>query len=107
MDGGVVETKEVEKELQLEVEAKGPIEIPKETLDFFGNDEIRSRVFYEKYALRDKTGKHVERTPKEMWDRVSSEIANAEATDEKRSEWREKFKWLLYDFRFVPGGRIS
>ncbi len=106
MDGGVVETKEVEKELQLEVEAKGPIEIPKETLDFFGNDEIRSRVFYEKYALRDKTGKHVERTPKEMWDRVSSEIANAEATDEKRSEWREKFKWLLYDFRFVPGGRI-
>ena len=75
MDGGVVEGKEMEKELQLAVETKGPIEIPRETLEFFGNDEIRSRVFYEKYALRDKTGKQVENTPKEMWDRVSSEIA--------------------------------
>lgn len=96
----------MEKELQLAVETKGPIEIPRETLEFFGNDEIRSRVFYEKYALRDKTGKQVENTPKEMWDRVSSEIASAETTDERRKEWGEKFKWLLYDFRFVPGGRI-
>ena len=105
MDGGVVETK-VEKELQLAAEVKGPVEIPRETLDFFNSDEIRSRVFYEKYALRDQTGKQVEKTPREMWDRVSREIAGAEATDEKRNEWKEKFKWLLYDFRFVPGGRI-
>jgi len=29
------------------------ISIPEETLDAFGGDELRARVFYEKYALRD------------------------------------------------------
>ena len=96
----------MEKELQLAVETKGPIEIPKETLEFFGDDELRSRVFYEKYALRDETGKQVENTPKQLWDRVARELASVEATDEKRKEWTEKFYWLLDDFKFVPGGRI-
>jgi hypothetical protein len=39
MDGGAVEGKEMEKELQLAAETKGPIELPRETMDFFGNDE--------------------------------------------------------------------
>jgi ribonucleoside-diphosphate reductase alpha chain len=82
------------------------IGLPKETLDFFGGDEIRSRVFYEKYALKNKEGLTVEKVPSEMWDRVAREIASAEPSEEKRAEWQEKFKWLLYDFRFLPGGRI-
>ncbi len=82
------------------------IELPKETLDFFKGDEIRARVFYEKYALKDSSGKMVEKTPYELWARVAKEIAAAETTDEKRNEWSEKFKWLLADFRFLPGGRI-
>ncbi len=49
-----------------------PIELPKETLDFFGGDELRARVFYEKYALKDENRAVVERTPVQMWDRVSS-----------------------------------
>lgn len=85
---------------------EGVMEIPKETLDFFRGDEIRARVFYEKYALRDESGKMTEITPVDMWKRVASEMSGVEATDDKKKDWCERFNWLLSDFRFVPGGRI-
>ncbi len=84
----------------------GEVSLPAETLAAFGGDELRSRVFYEKYALRDLSGKHVEKTPDQMWRRVATELASVEAVDEKRRDWGAKFYWLLEDFRFVPGGRI-
>lgn len=84
----------------------GVIAIPQETLDWFEGDDLRARVFYEKYALRDLSGRIIERTPPEMWRRVAREIASVERTKEIRREWEEKFYWLLSDFRFIPGGRI-
>ncbi|MBI4278151.1 MAG: ribonucleoside-diphosphate reductase, adenosylcobalamin-dependent, partial [Armatimonadetes bacterium] len=87
--------------------AKGkPQELPRETLDFFGGDDLRARVFHDKYALRSDDGRVLERTPEEMWYRVGREIASVEATPDKRAEWEKKFYWLLEDFRFIPGGRI-
>ncbi|MGI0092165.1 MAG: adenosylcobalamin-dependent ribonucleoside-diphosphate reductase [Nitrososphaerales archaeon] len=83
-----------------------PIELPKETLEFFNADELRARVFYEKYALKDMDERVIERTPVDMWSRVARELASVELTEEKRSEWTKKFYWLLENFRFVPGGRI-
>lgn len=82
------------------------VELPRETLLSFDGDELRARVFYEKYALRDLTGKQVEKTPQEMWRRVAHEIASVEKDEPKRKEWEEKFYWLLENYRFVPGGRI-
>ncbi len=79
-------------------------ELPKETLEFFKNDELRARVFYEKYALRDRNGVFLEKTPPEMWKRVSRELASVEK--DGASDWEKKFYWLLEDFKFVPGGRI-
>ncbi len=76
------------------------------TLRYFGGDELRARVFFDKYALRDPDGRVVESSPPEMWARVARELASVEATEAKRREWEEKFYWLLEDFRFVPGGRI-
>ncbi len=83
-----------------------PLEMPKETLEWFEGDELRARVFFEKYALKSFDGKPLEKVPPEMWRRVAREIAGVERTSEKRREWEEKFYWLLEDFRFVPGGRI-
>ena len=80
--------------------------LPKETLEAFGGDELRARVFYEKYALRDESGKQVETVPKQLWHRVARELASVEVNEAKRAEWTEKFYWLLDDFKFVPGGRI-
>jgi ribonucleoside-diphosphate reductase alpha chain len=80
--------------------------LPKETLEAFGGDELRARVFYEKYALRDDAGKQVETLPQQLWRRVARELASVEVTEDGRKEWGQKFYWLLDGFRFVPGGRI-
>jgi ribonucleoside-diphosphate reductase alpha chain len=99
----VEDVREVNDQLEQIV---APIELPKETLDFFNNDELRARVFYEKYALKDLDGVTIEKTPADMWSRVARELASVELTEEKRSEWTKKFYWLLENFRFIPGGRI-
>lgn len=80
-------------------------DLPGETLDAFGGDELRARVFHDKYALRDRSGAVVERTPDQMWHRIARELASVEVPD-RREEWAANFRWLLEDFRFIPGGRI-
>jgi ribonucleoside-diphosphate reductase alpha chain len=80
-------------------------DLPSRTLAAFGGDELRARVFHDKYALRDRDGTVVEHIPAQMWRRIARELASVE-TAEKRREWEERFYWLLEDFRFIPGGRI-
>jgi ribonucleoside-diphosphate reductase alpha chain len=81
-------------------------DLPRETLDYFHGDDLRARVFHDKYALRAPDGTVLERTPDLMWRRIARELASVEATRELRQAWEEKFYWLLEDFRFIPGGRI-
>jgi ribonucleoside-diphosphate reductase alpha chain len=81
-------------------------DLPRETLDYFSGDDLRARVFIDKYALRDTGGNVLETTPPQMWSRVARELASVEETQEKRAEWEKKFLWLLDEFRFIPGGRI-
>lgn len=38
------------------------------------------------------------------WDRVALAVSRAET--HHRDEWRERFRTILHDFRFLPGGRI-
>ncbi len=107
LDDRIAEETEKDSEYAGELEQiASPIELPKETLEFFNADELRARVFYEKYALRDMNGRITEQTPVDMWGRVARELASVETTEDKRSEWTKKFYWLLENFRFIPGGRI-
>ncbi|MGH7884600.1 MAG: adenosylcobalamin-dependent ribonucleoside-diphosphate reductase [Thermodesulfobacteriota bacterium] len=85
---------------------QGIMEIPKETIEAFNGDELRARVFYEKYALRNSFGKIVEKTPQDMWKRVAGEISSPEKNKKLKEEWENNFYWLLSDFKFIPGGRI-
>ncbi|AFH61069.1 adenosylcobalamin-dependent ribonucleoside-diphosphate reductase [Paenibacillus caseinilyticus] len=48
-----------------------------------------------------------EKTPQEMWDRLAAAMASVEATPEKQQEWTEKFRYVLDDWKLVPGGRIA
>ncbi|NPB03622.1 MAG: adenosylcobalamin-dependent ribonucleoside-diphosphate reductase [Thermotogae bacterium] len=73
--------------------------------EWFGGDELRARVFLDKYALRDYNGKILESTPDQMWRRVAREIASVEK-ESKRSLWEKRFYWMLKDFKVIPGGRI-
>ena len=99
-------SKDASGELSKEEFFFGPPPLTKETNDFFAGDTLRSRVFLDKYALRDKSGRVVEKTPLEMWSRVARELASVEKTEALKAEWQEKFYWLLSDFRYIPGGRI-
>jgi ribonucleoside-diphosphate reductase alpha chain len=49
--------------------------------------------------------KPLETRPEQMLDRVAQGIAAVEAPN-KQTEWQQKFRWLLDDWKFVPGGRI-
>ena len=97
---------DTEEKVEVVKQTEGIMDIPQQTVDAFGGDELRARVFYEKYALRDKFGKIVEHKPEDMWHRVAREIASPEKTKELKAEWGDNFYWLLSSFKFIPGGRI-
>jgi ribonucleoside-diphosphate reductase alpha chain len=67
---------------------------------------IRSKVFIDRYSLKDENGKPLETTPEEMWRRVARGIAAVEQTEEARHDWEERFYEVMDEFKFVPGGRI-
>ncbi len=50
--------------------------------------------------------KPIETEPAQMMDRVAQGIAAIETAPEKQAEWEANFRWLLDDWKFVPGGRI-
>lgn len=45
----------------------------------------------------------IEKTPEEMWDRLAAAMASVEPTPEKQNEWTEKFRYILDDWKLVPG----
>ncbi|WP_425464855.1 adenosylcobalamin-dependent ribonucleoside-diphosphate reductase [Paenibacillus piri] len=49
----------------------------------------------------------LEKTPEQLWDRLAGAMASVEATPEKKQEWTEKFRYILDDWKLVPGGRIA
>lgn len=49
----------------------------------------------------------IENTPDEMWSRLAKAIAKVEKTPAKQKEWTEKFRYILDDWKLVPGGRIA
>ncbi len=50
--------------------------------------------------------KPLETRPEQMMDRVAAGLAAIETTEENKAKWTEHFRWLLDDWKFVPGGRI-
>ncbi|WP_223829791.1 adenosylcobalamin-dependent ribonucleoside-diphosphate reductase [Paenibacillus arenilitoris] len=49
----------------------------------------------------------IEKTPEEMWDRLAGAMASVETVEQKQKEWQEKFRYILDDWKLVPGGRIA
>ncbi|PIR79793.1 MAG: ribonucleoside-diphosphate reductase, adenosylcobalamin-dependent [Candidatus Levybacteria bacterium CG10_big_fil_rev_8_21_14_0_10_35_13] len=66
---------------------------------------IREKVFLDRYSLKDKKGKPLEKAPEEMWKRVAKAIAKAEKPS-LRKTWEKNFYQAMQDFKFVPGGRV-
>jgi ribonucleoside-diphosphate reductase alpha chain len=53
----------------------------------------------------DYVDKPLELNPEQMLDRVAKGIAAVEIAGQ-REEWAARFRWLLYGWKFIPGGRI-
>lgn len=54
----------------------------------------------------DDVDKPLELKPEECMARTASGVAAVEKDFERQQEWEKNFKWLLDDWRFIPGGRI-
>ncbi len=66
---------------------------------------VREKVFLDRYSLKDQIGNPVEKSPEQMWRRVSKSIASVEKP-KLRKVWEDKFYQVMEDFKFVPGGRV-
>jgi ribonucleoside-diphosphate reductase alpha chain len=65
--------------------------------------DISEHVWRTKYRWSE--GGHMQEPSIEAtWDRVALAVSGAEAHN--HNEWRERFRAILSDFRFLPGGRI-
>src|SRR3989304_1781521 len=66
---------------------------------------ISEKVFLDRYSLKNKEGKSMEKRPEEMWSRIAKSISLVEKKS-KQKKWQREFYSILKDFEFVPGGRI-
>jgi len=65
--------------------------------DYYGDNDLAADVLRSKYLS------HSEKGPMHMWNRVARALASVEKDKEY---WYNRFLDLLFDFRFVPGGRV-
>lgn len=63
-------------------------------------------IWDKKYRLKTKQGEHVDASMDDSYKRVARALADAEATEEKRALWYEKFVWALRRGA-IPAGRIT
>ncbi|MBI2263454.1 adenosylcobalamin-dependent ribonucleoside-diphosphate reductase, partial [Candidatus Berkelbacteria bacterium] len=62
--------------------------------------------FLDRYSLKDKKGRPLEKTPDKMIKRVSRAVADIETTSENKKRWQKEFEQVMTGFKYVPGGRI-
>ena len=65
--------------------------------DYYRDNDLAADVLRSKYIS------HSEKGPMHMWDRIARALASVEKDQEY---WYNRFLELLFDFRFVPGGRV-
>lgn len=70
------------------------------SLEYFKGDELASRVWVTKYALKDSFGHIFEKTPDDMHHRIASEIARIEKKYANPMSEEEVFE-LLRNFKYV------
>jgi len=67
------------------------------------SEAISEHVWHTRYQWSDD-GRALEPSIEASWDRVALAVSSAET--HHRQEWRERFRAILGDFRFLPSGRI-
>jgi ribonucleoside-diphosphate reductase alpha chain len=82
-------------------------EVYAQTLEYFQNDDLATKVWIDKYALRDNKDNILEKTPTDMHRRLAKEFARIEQKKFKKPLHEDEIFYLLNKFRFiVPQGGI-
>lgn len=73
------------------------------------NAALASKVWVQKYCLKNELGICLEKTPEDMWHRIAKTLARVEMETNKKNtkteeEWEEIFYDNQADFKGVPGG---
>ena len=63
-------------------------------------------IWDKKYRLKSKTGEILDQDINGTYARIAEALAAVETTEEKRTEWFEKFAWALKNGA-IPAGRIT
>lgn len=66
---------------------------------------VSEKVFLDRYALKDKEGHPIEKTPEEMWRRIANAVSKVEKKKDQE-KWEKNFYKAMEDFKYIPGGRI-
>jgi len=74
--------------------------------DYLGDNELAQNIYKKKYFLKDLDNELIEKTPEDVFKRLSAFIATVEGTKVKQKQWSKKFYEELFDGRFIPGGRV-
>ena len=78
-----------------------------ENIDFSTKEvTVRMRDGQLEYRTIEHVDKPLELMPEQMFDRIAKHIASVEKTAEKKTEWEDKFRKLMDDWKYVPAGRI-
>jgi ribonucleoside-diphosphate reductase alpha chain len=83
---------------QREIGTVQAISLPKVTILLRDGEVVERDV--------ENVDKPLETEPEQMMDRVAAGIAAIEKNEALRKTWTKNFRWLLDDWKFVPGGRI-
>jgi ribonucleoside-diphosphate reductase alpha chain len=65
--------------------------------DYYGDNDLAADVLRSKYLAPSEQG------PMHLWNRIARALASVEKDTEY---WYNRFLALLFDFKFVPGGRV-
>ena len=76
----------------------------KESLDYFGGDELAANVVVTKYLLMDENGEYLESNPDEMHHRLAKEFHRIEMKYENPMSEEEIFDLLAGFRKVVPQG---
>ncbi len=74
------------------------------TLEYFKGDELASRVWVNKYAMKDSFGNIYERTPADMHWRIANEVARIEAKYPNALSAQELFDLMNHFKYIIPQG---
>ncbi len=83
---------------QREIGTVTALQLPKVTIQLRDGEVVERDL--------EHVDKPLETEPEQMMDRVAAGIAQIEPNAALRKTWTNNFRWLLDDWKFVPGGRI-